>query len=57
MENLPELMDSDLVERIEARGTSLERIVRDVRRNGYNPQELFKLHDPERDKTISVWLE
>lgn len=57
VENLPELMDDDLVQRIEARGTSLERIVRSVRRNGYNPQELFTLHEPERDKTISVWLE
>ncbi len=55
--NLPDLIPPETVEKIEERGISLEQIVDEVRRNLYRPGELFRLDIAELDKEIRVWME
>ncbi len=57
VDNLDELMDDDLRRRIDTAGIDINKIVRNVRGNGYRPQPLFTLTDEATRKTVHVWLE
>ncbi len=55
IEDLENVIDEAVVRRIEARGVSLAALVRDSRRGGYAPGELFTLDVAEENKTVRVW--
>jgi hypothetical protein len=55
IDNLAETLDEQLRGQIEARNIDLVEIVKQVRRSGYRPQEVFLL-DGEA-KEVRVWLE
>jgi predicted unusual protein kinase regulating ubiquinone biosynthesis (AarF/ABC1/UbiB family) len=55
IEQLDELMDDDLKQRLRERGVSLPNIVRDVRRRAYGPGPVFELIEPSN--SVVVWLE
>ena len=57
IEDLQQVIDEEIIQRIAERGVSLAELVRDSRRSGYAPGELFKLDIPEDNKTIRVWTE
>ncbi|MCB9856706.1 MAG: AarF/ABC1/UbiB kinase family protein [Phycisphaerales bacterium] len=57
VDNLAELMDDDLRERIVGHGYDLEAIGKSVRRSAYAPQSLFEINDVSTNKTACVWLE
>lgn len=57
IEDLDQILDPDVGARIAARGVSLPTIVRNVRRSGYVPAELFTLDEPTTRRTIRVWIE
>ncbi|MEQ8787899.1 MAG: AarF/ABC1/UbiB kinase family protein [Pirellulaceae bacterium] len=55
IDDLDELLDEDLRQRIAAQAIDLPSIVRDVRRRGYTPGAVFAL--TEGEKRVEVWLE
>ena len=55
VDTLRDLMDDDVLEKIERRGIRLDTICRQARANGYKPVTLFTLED--EGKRLSVWLE
>jgi predicted unusual protein kinase regulating ubiquinone biosynthesis (AarF/ABC1/UbiB family) len=55
IERLEEQLDPSLLVKIKERGIDLKEVVADVRRNGYQPCEVFELD--EGAKQIRVWLE
>lgn len=57
VEDLDAVIDADLAERIRAQGTDIKAIVRDVRRRGYAPMELFALDEPNGERRVRVWIE
>lgn len=57
VDNLAELMDDELRERIVGHGYDLDAIGKSVRRSAYAPQSLFEINDVTTNKTASVWLE
>lgn len=57
IEELDDVLDPDVGTRIAARGVSIPTIVRNVRRSGYVPAELFTLDEPDDQRTIRVWIE
>ncbi|MCH7884644.1 MAG: hypothetical protein IIC01_05275 [Planctomycetes bacterium] len=57
IENLPALLDDDLADRIRQRGIDIHEIVRNCRRGGYAPGELFVLEEPDQDRSLRVWME
>ncbi|HPF40002.1 MAG TPA: AarF/ABC1/UbiB kinase family protein [Phycisphaerae bacterium] len=56
-DNLGELMDEELRDRIIGHGYDLDVIGKSIRRSGYAPQPLFEISDVTTNKTASVWLE
>lgn len=57
VEDLSGIMDEDVIAKVTEQGVDLDAIVRDARRSGYAPMELFTLDDPEQDKTVRVWMD
>ena len=57
IENLPALLDDDLADRIRNRGIDIHEIVRNCRRSGYAPGELFVLEEPDLERSLRVWME
>jgi len=57
VEDLPEVMGEDVVEKVSDQDIDLDEIVRSARRNGYAPMELFRIDDPQDDKSVRVWME
>ena len=55
IDNLDDLLDNDVKQRIERQGIDLAQIVSDVRGRGYAPTQVFELF--EGAKHIEVWLE
>jgi len=55
IERLPELMEENVLTAIRRRGLDLEEMVREARRGGYAPGEIFQLE--EDGKCMRVWLE
>jgi hypothetical protein len=56
VEDLNNLIEPDITERIEQRGVKIDEIVRNVRHSGFAPAELFAL-EMEDNKEIRVWIE
>jgi predicted unusual protein kinase regulating ubiquinone biosynthesis (AarF/ABC1/UbiB family) len=54
VEELDELLDDELLERIAAEGVELAELLRAVRAGGYAPGELFRLEDPARSVEVSL---
>ncbi len=57
IENLEDVMDEEVVAKIEARGISPRDAVGDSRRSGCAPAELFTLDLPEENKRICIWAQ
>ncbi len=57
VEDLDSLIDDELRTRIEARRIDTSALIRDVRRSGYKPTNLFTLDEPDADRRIRVWIE
>lgn len=57
VEDLPEVMGEEVVEKVKQRGIDLDKIVRSARRKGYAPTELFRIDDPREGKSVRVWME
>jgi len=57
VEDLPEVMGEDVVQKVNERNIDLDEIVRNARRNGYAPMALFRIDDPHEDKSVRVWME
>jgi predicted unusual protein kinase regulating ubiquinone biosynthesis (AarF/ABC1/UbiB family) len=55
IDDLNQLLEPDLLQRIRERHIELDRIVRDIRRRGYTPGPVFEMD--EGPKHIAVWLE
>lgn len=56
IEDIQNIIDEDIAQKIESRGISLDTIVHDARRSGYAPGELFQLEEPQESKMFRVWL-
>lgn len=55
VESLEDLMDDELVEKLQSEGINLDKIVQRTRRSGYRPGELFSVQNG--DKEVRVYLE
>ena len=55
IDNLNDLLDNDIKQRIARQGVNLQQIVSRVRSQGYQPASVFELN--EDGKHIQVWLE
>lgn len=54
VDRLAETMDPATLEKVRAQNIDLDELVRDVRRNGYRPQDVFRLEGDV--KQVRVWL-
>ncbi len=57
VENLEDMIEPEITERITERSLDLKEIIRSARRGGFAPTELFRLDEPDEQRTIRVWLE
>lgn len=55
VDSLHEYIDEDVENKIRERGIHLDKLIHQVRRDGYRPCELFELDDPP--KQFRVWME
>ncbi|MGV7221839.1 MAG: ABC1 kinase family protein [Nitrospinales bacterium] len=55
VDNLEDVIDSNVMELIKRNNIDLEKIKADVIRKGYSPQTVFELNDSERN--VKAWLE
>ncbi len=56
VEDLPEVMGEEIVEKVKERNIDLDKIVRSARKNGYAPMDLFRIDDPKEHKSVRVWM-
>jgi hypothetical protein len=54
VDNLRDFMPADVGAKLDSRGIDVDTLVKNVRRNGYRPQEVFSLIDGNRE--IMVYL-
>ena len=57
IDDLDDIIDKDVLRRIDERGIDLADIVREVRSNGYAPAEVFTLTDEATAHQVRVWIE
>lgn len=57
VDDLDELMDEDLLNRIRSQGIDVAAIVRRVRQSAFVPQELFAIPESDGQRAVRVWLE
>ncbi|OWY71797.1 hypothetical protein B7486_09040 [cyanobacterium TDX16] len=57
VDDLDDLMDEDLLNRIRSQGIDVAAIVRRVRQSAFVPQELFAIPESDGRRAVRVWLE
>lgn len=57
VDNLDELMDDEIKNRVRTQGIDLPAIVRRVRQTIYAPQDLFRIEESGSQRGVRVWLE